>query len=511
MSAHPARLADPYEEGLTLSRQGRHAEAIARFESALASNPDDARVLFALGNTARALGMAAPAEQFFHQVLALEPERLEALVNLANLLRTRGAYDAAEALLKPALARDPGAPELWLTLGSVYREMGDDARAAAHYREALARRPDYVAALCNLADLSVNAGAYEDAFTLYARALSRDPKNARARFNRSVLHFLKGDLREGWRDYEARLKIATKHPAPDHGLPRWDGASLNHKRLLVSAEQGIGDQIMFASVIPDLVARAKADGGAIVVECEPRLVALFARSFPDAAVHASKIEMRGGALRARYDWLKAAGGANAFIELGSLPKILRRALGEFPDPNSFLIPDAEEAARWRTILPNASARTGICWRSGMSGGSRSLQYAPLDAWAAFIRELPGAIVCAQYDANPEEIAALQTASGRGIFVPPQLDQKNELDRTVAMLSVLDAVVSAPTAVSWLAAACGTPTIKVLYDSSWTGFGEDFEPFAPACKHAKPDTGGDWTKTFDRAIPMIKAALIRAPL
>ena len=105
------------------------------------------------------------------------------------------------------------------------------------------------------------------------------------------------------------------------------------------------------------------------------------------------------------------------------------------------------------------------------GGSRNLQFAPLEAWAQFLRELPGLLVCAQYDATAEEVAALETLSGRTIFVPPSLDQKNELDRTCAMLSALDAVASAPTAVAWLAAGAGVPAFKILYNTSWTSFGE----------------------------------------
>src|SRR5690349_13130772 len=111
-----------YQSGLKLSAQGRHAEAIAQFEQALAARPGDTGVLFALGNTAHQLGMGAAAEQFYRRVLTLEPGRLEALVNLANLLRAAGQFDAAIALLQPALARYLESPELNLTLGSAFRE-----------------------------------------------------------------------------------------------------------------------------------------------------------------------------------------------------------------------------------------------------------------------------------------------------------------------------------------------------------------------------------------------------
>ena len=79
-----------YQQGLRFTKEGRHAEAIDCYQQALAAAPSDPHVLFALGNTAKALGMPKPAEVFFRQVLAIAPERVEALTNLANLLTIRG-------------------------------------------------------------------------------------------------------------------------------------------------------------------------------------------------------------------------------------------------------------------------------------------------------------------------------------------------------------------------------------------------------------------------------------
>jgi tetratricopeptide (TPR) repeat protein len=504
--AAAAATNDPYREGLRLSGLGRHMQAIEQFERALVRTPNDARVLFALGNTARALGLAKPAEEFFRRVLALEPERLEAIVNLANLLRANGNPQGAEAILTPALVRAPDSAELLLTLGSAWREMDERGRAETHYRQALALKPDYSAALGNLADLLADRGEIGEALTLYDRALKRDPDNAQARLNRAVLHLLKGNLSDGWRDYTARLKISGKVPEPDHKLPRWAGTALKRTRLLVSAEQGVGDQLMFASLIPELSARARQEGGSVIVECEPRLVALFARSFADVTVKSCELEAKGATVHARYGWLKAAGGANAAIEMGSLPRILRRDIGAFPNPHSYLIPDEAEKSHWRAIFAalGHGPSIGICWRSGKTGGGRSLQYAPMGAWAQFLRELPGQLVCAQYDATADEIAALEEMSGRGIFTPPGIDQKQELDHACAMLSSLDAVVSAPTAVSWLSAGAGVPTCKILYDTSWTSFGQVHEPFAPACLCAMPDRPGNWDDAFGKVASAIRA-------
>ena len=120
--ARALRSDDPYETGLALSAKGQHLQAIEQFERALATRPDDPRVLFALGNTARALGLSQAAEEFFGRVLKLEPQRLEALVNLANLLRARGQASSAVALLEPALAHGEQAASA--------REVGHDVMGA---------------------------------------------------------------------------------------------------------------------------------------------------------------------------------------------------------------------------------------------------------------------------------------------------------------------------------------------------------------------------------------------
>ena len=508
MNKPNAARVDGYAHGLKLSAQGRHAEAIEHFELALGQCPDDARVLFALGNTARALGLDQAAEEFFRRVLAQDPARLEALVSLANLLRARGQAQAAQMLLAPCLLRNPDAPELWLALGSALRDLGDVTGAAAHFREALTRRPDYAIALGNLADLLGDAGDRREALALYDRALRSEPDNAQARLNRAMLHLDGGNLTAGWRDYNARLKIAGKAPIAEHTLSKWNGTFTGQTRLLVTTEQGVGDQIMFASLIPELAARAAASDASIILECDPRLVPLFARSFRRVHVHAADLETKGGVTRARYGWLKAAGGANAAVEQGSLPRLLRTSLESFPSPHSFLTPDALETARWGGFLAGAGRGPfiGLCWRSSKMGGERGLQYAPRAAWAAFVAQLPGTLLSLQYDATSDEVEELARLSGRTILVPPGLDQKHELDRTLALVSSLDAIVSAPTAVSWLAAGAGVDTYKVLYNSSWTSFGQTFEPFAPSCLCMTPEMPGDWTRTFAKTLSSIKERL-----
>jgi len=296
------------------------------------------------------------------------------------------------------------------------------------------------------------------------------------------------------------VDIPGKVPATEQRLTPWTGGSLKGKRLLVRSEQGIGDQILFASLIADLLVRARAEGGSVILECEPRLVPLFARSFPGALVKPAAIGSENGKIIADYGWLKAAGGVNAAVLMGDLPRFLRAGLDRFPAPHRFLTPDAEEVARWKNIF--GADAIGICWRSGKLGGHRSLGFAPLQAWGHFLRQVEAPIVSVQYDGTADEIAALESISGRKIIVPEGIDQKNELDRACALMAALHAVVSAPTAVSWLSAGAGVPTLKLLYSLSWTALGQTHEPFAPACRCVMPERFGDWDDVFRQTAALI---------
>ena len=500
---------DPYHAGLELAQNGRHAEAIALFERALTAQPNDARVLFALANTAQAVGHRDAAENFFRRVLAQEPDRLEALVNLANLLRRASRTSDVIALLKPALERKPEEPTLWLTLGSAINEAGDSKTAETFYREALRLRPNYPPALGNLADLLADRGAIGEALSMYDTVIRSEQQNAQARLNRAILFLLTGELAKGWDDYEYRLQLQHKFPSRDHGLPRWNGKPAPNMRLLVAAEQGVGDQVAFVSLVPELAEQFAHQGSRIVLEAEPRLVPLFTRSFPDVRVHASDMETIGGRKLAHYHWLHGDNGADCAIEMGSLPPLMRSTLADFPKTHAYLVP-SEESASWASWLgeQGKAPYIGLCWRSGLMGGARNIQYAPLEAWGAFLRSVPGTLVSLQYDGRPEEIGALEKMSGRTICVPPNLDQKREIDRTASLIAALDAVASSPTAVSWIAAGLGVPTLKILYKISWTALGTDYEPFAPACRCIMPEHGGDWTTTFARAAAALNALPLR---
>ena len=118
--------------------------------------------------------------------------------------------------------------------------------------------------------------------------------------------------------------------------------------------------------------------------------------------------------------------------------------------------------------------------------------------------MPGTPVCVQYDATSDEIEKLGELSGKTVVVPGGIDQKQELDRACALMSALDAVVSAPTAVSWLSAGAGVPTYKFQRDAGWTSFGCSHEPFAPAAHCIVPDAVDDWAGSFEKTLAALRS-------
>lgn len=495
------RFEQHYNEGIRHLERHRLAPAIAAFEAALAANPPphrQAAVLFALATAARRMGQARTAEDLYHRVLLIEPGRREAVVNLSNLYRENGKLHDAQSMLANALEADPGAPELWLSLGHVMRAGGDVDRARTFFSEAVRLKPGYAQALGSLADLLVDFGETGAALEHYDAALRKDPHNAKLHLHRGLVLLSEGRAAEGWRDYVWRFKAADKPLRYTHNLKAWDGRPLGERRLLIAAEQGLGDQLIFASLFPAAIARARSKR--VVIECDGRLAPLFQRSFPEANVHEMVLHENADAHTLDYAWLTREGGASVAAAIGDLPALLGLpACGDEPAPFAYLRPDPAHWHLFKDMLAAAGPPPyiGIAWRSGKMTGQRALQFAPLADWTAFSKSLEGTLVSLQYDAGAEELDAFADAIGRPVY-QPDFDQKNEIDRVAALTAALDLVVTAPVAVSAISSAVGTTTLKILFDRSWTALGKPYEPLAPACQHIRPDRPGNWADVFAKA-------------
>ena len=463
------------------------AEQAARAALAL-----DARCVGALVNLGAALqgrGDFAASAESYRAALAIEPDCAPALANLSAVCLQLGELEEARRAAEEALRLAPDDADAHLRLGNVLLEQREPERAATSYREALRLRPDAVAhtALGFAEDLQ---GRFDSALDWYGRALAHDANHVHARLNRAAIWLLRGELARGWDEYEWRMRVAGQAPLFERfALPRWDGTPLAGRRILVYAEQGLGDEILFASCLPEVIAEAAH----CVVDCEPRLAELFGRSFARATVH-------GGRQTESVDWLASAGTIDVAIPAGSLPKYLRRTPAEFPRHTGYLQAAPERVRAWRERLAalGAGPKIGLSWRGGVpqtGRGSRSLELAEL---LPVLSRPRAHFVSLQYGPCGEALAALRAQHGVTVHHWPEAIDNYE--ETAALACALDLTLSVCTALVDLCGALGRPVwvlAPVRTDFRYGLVGETM-PWYPSARVFRQARYGEWPPAIEAA-------------
>lgn len=474
--------------GSLLKSLGRFGEAEKSFRQALARRADFAEAWTNLGATQTELRQYVAAEKAHRRALTLRPDYPRARIGLGVALRHLGRYAEAAANHRQALAQAPDMPDGWSDLGLCLDALGEPAQAVECQEKAVSIDPTYAEAAVNLAVMQIYRGMSQQARGNLARALSIRPFYPRALYNEGLLALSDGDLATGWKGQEARFAsgdVAWGHPPP---VPRWDGEALAGRRLLVWREQGLGDELMFAS----LYRRLQTLDGAIILWAEPRLVPLFARAFPFATVLAEG----------------TPAAVDCHVPAGSLPSLLAPTL---PDWNgaAFLVPRADLLALWQerlSALP-PGLRIGLCWRSQLRTAARDANYTSLPDWLPLLR-LPGVqVVSLQYDGAGEECAALQAEFGVRPHCWEGVDLRDDLETALALTASLDLVISVGTAVGEMAAAVGVPVWRLSSAIDWTRLGTAIRPWFASMRVFAVPAGG---KPAEQIPAIIRALMATDP-
>jgi tetratricopeptide (TPR) repeat protein len=466
--------------GVALQGLQRPGEAVRHYERALALAPSEVGTLNNLGNVLLELGRPDDAIAQYRRALALAPERPEVHVNLANALHAASRHDEAADRYRQALALDPAFARAHVNWGNSLKDLGRYDEAIACYERALAIDPGYVAARMNLGQTLHMADRREEAIDCYRQGLVSDPGNADARMNLGILQLSLGRLSEGWENYAHRWAVEGHAPARAYPHPGWDGQHVRGT-LLVWGEQGIGDQILHTSMIPEIAGRADE----VVLEVEPRLMALFARSFPAVRVI--------GLARALY-----AGQVEAYVPLGGLGTFLRPDLDAFPRrDHGYLAPDDARVRALRNRL-TADSRTvvGLSWTS-RNPEFGSLRSARLGDFEALLR-LPGCrFVDLQYGDTQAERAAVEHETGVRVDRLDDIDNTNDIDGLAALIGACDLVVTVDNTTVHLAGALGRPTWVLVphgHARIWYWFeGRDDSPWYPRVRVMRQRKGQAWAE------------------
>jgi predicted O-linked N-acetylglucosamine transferase (SPINDLY family) len=503
-----------YNLGIALREQDRIEEAAACYERALAIRPNHAEACHNLGAALEDLDRTAEAVAVYRHALQLRPNMAEPYNNLGAALKDLGQLDEAWNCLQEALRLRPNFAEAHMNLGTLLKQQGRMDEAIAHIEHAIRLRPNYAEAYSNLAaakavhgfldqalvashrslELNPNLaethnnlgatlmvlGKPDDALACYQRALQLKPQQAAAHYNQSQVWLLRGDLERGWQEYEWRRRLKDV-PRREFAEPMWDGSPLAGKTILIYAEQGLGDTLQFIRYVP----LVKGQGGTVIVECQPAILSLLART-------------------PGIDQLVAKGQALPHFDvqapLMSLPRIFGSTLANLPANVPYVFADPRLVETWQqefAAIPEA--KIGIGWQGNPKYRDDRYRSIPLVHFAP-LAAVPGVrLFSLQKGFGAEQLAAATDQL-------PVLDLAQRLDEvngafmdTAAVMKSLDLVITSDTATAHLAGALGVPVWLALPfapDWRWLLDRED-SPYYPTMRLFRQPQFGDWPAVFQR--------------
>jgi tetratricopeptide (TPR) repeat protein len=498
---------------LAIAREkvGDFKSAIQAYESALALSVDHADIANDLGRLAYRLGMKPLAAQLFAHYREANPTCIQGVNNMACVQRDLHDYAAAIETLRPAILANPESPLLWNTLGTVLSEQGDMATAITFFDEALRFDPGHAHARYNRGnarlDIGDSVGALEDCRAALAVAATPGDR-AMMTLASSTILLCDGQVGDGWDAYEARFDSNFADPtlfAIDR--PRWTpDTDLAGKSLLVIGEQGLGDEVMFANLLPDLL-QALGPDGRMTLALEPRLVSLFQRSFPTVRVGAHTTHKIDGHTVRQMPFVTDPKSIDVWTPLASPLRRFRRTLADFPERPSYLTADPARVAHWRTVLGELPGfKVGVLWKSLKLDGARLRYFSPFEQWRPVLETRGATIVNLQYGECQAEIDQARETLGLEIWQPPGIDLKNDLDDVGALCCALDLVLGPPNATTNIASACGASVWTIFTPGSWSMLGSGRHPWYPQVRVFAPDRFNAWSAVMQDVAGALSQAI-----
>jgi tetratricopeptide (TPR) repeat protein len=473
--------------GIALQALGRQADAVDQFKLALARKPGDAVVHYNLGNALREQQELDGAAEQYRRALQGKPDYVEAHVNLGTTLFLLGRTDEAKHCFEQALAMKPGESEAHFGLARVFNMLDRHEDAIEQFKMAAAIEPNSANAYANMGTALRVLGRNEEAMRAFDCALEIDPRSEIGLLGVMMLHLSRGDFSSGWASMErSRDAGLIEGGLKNLPQPRWDGLPIRGT-LLLWGDQGLGDQILYASMVEEIRDRASR----IVLHVEPRLVPLFARSFP-------QVEVIGPSE------LAGIGPIDAQEPLPGLGRFLRPDWASFPKrERGYLVSDRERAVRLRERLKGGgSFVVGISWRSSNPKIAREKSLVLRD-FEPLLRTPGIRFVDLQYGDTHAERTSVARELGIEVLHVDEIDNTNDIDGLASLVDACDAIVSVSNTNAHIAGALGKPTIVLVREMLgrlWYWFGDrNDSPWYPHVKILSQKRGQAWADLV-RSVP-----------
>ena len=416
--------------------------------------------------------------------------RGDLLYRAISVCHSARQIDTAIEICKQALKRSPNASEIQASMGRLLLDSQRPDEARPILEKALRKFPKNNQLLEMLGKLEYETNNPDKAIPYYERA-KFGPNNALMDFNIAMCQLDLGEVEAGWRNYDRGLASGQRQKKSFEAT-RWHGEDLTDKTVLATREQGVGDELLFASCLPELI----RDAGEVYISCEPRLETLYRRSFPDATIVAHPMPSFS-------PWVNRPDEAPKLdyeVFVGSLPRYYRPSLEAFPKDSTILVPDPGQVAHWRDRLAEhgGALRVGLSWRSLLNVNSRTLHYAMVDELMPLF-DVDGAVfVNLQPGWSEEELDEARDGLGANLVGFDELDLKDDFDGVVALIRNLDVVIAPIGALKQTAVGAGAEVWMFEAFGNIMALGHPtLDPWNPKGMRYRKRDDADWLPTFER--------------
>lgn len=421
-------------------------------------------------------------------ILNDDPDRPEALFIAAFCLLKTERWAIACAILRRAAQLAPHVPQVWNNLGLCLAQLRKLSEARDCLERSLEIEPDQTAALNNLALVAVNEHQPAEAIRLADKSLALDPDQKDVQETRGYACLMLRKWQEGWKGYEHALNNSKwRMTRPLDAEPYWDGSP--GKKVFIRGEQGVGDEILFGSILADAIKNCSE----VVLECDRRLEGLFRRSFPQAKVWGSRFEKQ------RTWMVHDHEKVDAHCLIGSLGSFYRNSASDFPG-TPYLVPDPERQAQWRLLLDKKPGlKVGLAWNAGVFNTFRHRRSFPLGTLKPLFDINGASFISLEYKDPRIEIKQ----SGLPITHWPRAVERVDIEETAALISQLDLLVCATTTAALIAGAVGVKALVLVpYRAHWNyscppNEDEGKMPWFSSLELFRQSTEDDWTAPVEK--------------